>query len=276
LLTHTVSDVTEKWCLPYRTTGSSSNNNNSQYSNKDDSDDDGEEMIVFFYGENSGNECGTDAPTTDKTTDTTNANGSNTDLLGTILTDNDDNNDYNTYNDSGDSFCVHHSNPDKFYNEISDDDYSGMIFSSSTSSSSFELAKLLCDSEDGGVGVAASFDEDECEMESDCDSFGDSNRDDNSGDDGAYQTDLGIGSGLVTKYIYSKFSSEEDYESFEYNDSSQEFAEVFGKFMDQYKTQFDDDGKLLQGFALFDPVLVPYDDLLQALRSTNSSGKLGC
>jgi hypothetical protein len=58
--------------------------------------------------------------------------------------------------------------------------------------------------------------EDECEMESDCDSFGDSNCDNNSGDDGAYQTDLGIGSGLVTKYIYSKFSSEEDYESFEY------------------------------------------------------------
>jgi hypothetical protein len=65
------------------------------------------------------------------------------------------------------------------------------------------------------------------------------------------------------------FSAEDDWEDIiADNDSSGACLEVLDKFMDEYKTHFDANGKLLQGFTLFDQESIPYDDLLQAVRSS--------
>jgi hypothetical protein len=241
----------QQWYLPNRTTGSSSNNNNNRQYSSNDSDDDGEEMVVFFYGEDSGN-GGSDAPT-----DSTSANDSKTNLTSSILTDSNEHDDYNTYNDSEDSIYVPNSTFNKMYNEISDnDDNSGILGSSG---SSMDIAKeLLCEENDseeddsGSNGDGCSDSDSDSECSSDGDSDGSSDFESESEYDEDDLTDLGVGSCLIMEYINTKLSSEPDYELFASNDSSTGFAEVFGKFMDQYETKFNDDGKLIEGFNLFD------------------------
>jgi hypothetical protein len=158
------------------------------------------------------------------------------------LAHSDNDNDYNNYNDSDDSFYVPNSTPNKTYNEISDDDNDNNSGILGSSSSSMDIAR-------------------ESEYDSDYDS-------NDSSYDGADLTDLGVGSGLILEYIETKLSSEPDYEWFANNGASIGFAEAFGKFMDQYETKLDNDGKLIEGFNLFDQDSIPYDDLLQALRSS--------
>jgi hypothetical protein len=262
----------QQWCLPNRANGSSSNSNNNQYSNKDGGGDDGEEMVVFFYGEDSGNERGTIAPTNN----TTSTDGSKTDFLDSILAHSDNDNDYNNYNDSDDSFYVPNSTPNMTYNEISDDDSNSGILGSS--SSSMDIAQeLLCEDDDSeeensssnsdsdGNSEFESCDSDDSSYDSDDSSY-DS---DGSSYDGADLTDFGVGSGLIMEYIDTKLRSEPDYELFANNGASIGFAEVFGKFMDQYETKFDHDGKLMEGFKLFDQDSIPYEQLLQGIRSSH-------
>jgi hypothetical protein len=87
------------------------------------------------------------------------------------------------------------------------------------------------------------------------------NQYDDDSDDEFDSTDLGIDSGLILEYIYTKFSLEADYASFASNIPSDEFTEVFGKFIDQYEAHFNGDGKLINSCPLFDQESFPYNNL---------------
>jgi hypothetical protein len=195
--------------------------------------------------------------------------------LDSILAHSNNDNDYNNYNDSDDSFYVPNSTPNKTYNEISDDDKDNNSGILGSSSSSMDIAReLLCEEDSGSDGDACSDGGSDSSSDSDSESEYDSDYDsDDSSYDGADLTDLGVGSGLILEYIETKLSLEPDYELFASNGASIGFAEVFGKFMDQYETKFDHDGKLIEGFNLFDQDSIPYDDLLQALRSYSNSDR---
>jgi hypothetical protein len=98
----------------------------------------------------------------------------------------------------------------------------------------------------------------------------DDDDDDNNNDDKIDEnTDLGHGSDLILEFVYKMFSAEDDWEDIMAdNDSSGACLEVLDKFMDEYKTHFDANGKILQDFTLFDQESIPYEDLLQAVRSS--------